>query len=151
MAQFKYQINDFECGTRSIQNALLVLGLEIDRDEIRPLAKTNRIFGTSKRGIVSAVRQLGFRATIYQTRRPENAWRWLKRNAAHHPIIALVDMGCHWATFSGVIADEVILIDPSQYTTKKQPDLSGTFCYPKAEALDRWENEGSFYAIKVSR
>lgn len=151
MAQYKYQINYFECGTRSIQNALSTLGVEIDRDEIRPLAGTNRVWGTSKRGIVSAIRKLGFKATIYQTRNKENAWRWLKRNAVAYPIIALVDVGCHWSTFSGVVADRVILVDPSQYQTKKAPDGTGTFCYSKAEALDRWENDGSYYAVLVSK
>lgn len=151
MAQYKYQINSFECGARSVQNALSTLGSDVDRKEISTLAGTSRECGTSKRGIVTAVRKLGFRATIYKTKNPENAWRWLKRNVSLYPTIALVDNGCHWSTFTGTISDRVILVDPSQYQTKKSPDGMGTFCYSKSEVLDRWEYNGTFYAIRVSK
>ena len=151
MAQYFYQINGWECGSRSIQNALSTLGAEVSREDIASLAGTDRVVGTTKRGIVRAIKSLGFNATIYKTRNQDNGWRWLKRNAASWPIIALVDMGCHWATFISVTADRVILVDPSQYQTKKSPDFTGTFCYTKAEALDRWEYNGTFYAILVKR
>jgi hypothetical protein len=146
MPQWKYQRNGWECGTRAIQNAFIALGVDyIDRDEIKGVARTTRSEGTSKRGVVRAVKFHGFIPTEYQTRDKELAWRWALRNAAKYPCIVLVDEWAHWALMSGVMNKRVTMIDSSDL----RDGTIGAYSMDKEELLDRWIGRGVYYAIRV--
>jgi|WetSurMetagenome_2_1015567.scaffolds.fasta_scaffold335185_3 hypothetical protein len=148
MPQWVYQSNNYECGTRAIQNAFIALGVDyIDRDEIKGVAGTNRSTGTSKRGIVRAAKFHGFRPTVYQTKNKELAWRWAYRNAVKYPCVVLVDDEAHWATLSGIFGKCVILIDPSDL----EDGTIGAYNLSKEELLDRWIGGGVFYAVRIKR
>jgi ABC-type bacteriocin/lantibiotic exporter with double-glycine peptidase domain len=147
MPQYVYQTNSYECGTRAIQNAFIALGYDhIERNDIKIIAGTNRYIGTTKRGIVRAVKFHGFVPTVYQTQNKELAWRWALRNAMKYPCIVLVDNRGHWSTLSGVFGKKVTLIDPSDM----RDGAMGAYALSKEELLERWGDvRGVYYAIRI--
>jgi ABC-type bacteriocin/lantibiotic exporter with double-glycine peptidase domain len=145
--EYRYQVNNWECGVRALQNALVTLGIEADRKEIKISTGCTRSSGTSKRGIFRGVIQYDCQPSRYQTHDPNLAWRWIYKWASRTPCIVLLDEMEHWALISGTIANKVILIDSSQQGS----DLIGTSPLTKKELLDRWIGGGVYYAIRVTK
>jgi ABC-type bacteriocin/lantibiotic exporter with double-glycine peptidase domain len=145
--QYYYQITNWECGVVAIRNALLTLGIDKSRKEIRELSRANRSDGTSKRGIVRALRGFDLNATVYQTRNTDYAYRWISKWSRHWPCILLLDDMEHWGTTVGGITDRIILVDPSM----TGDDLQGVHVLNKKEILSRWIGRGWYYAIRVSQ
>jgi ABC-type bacteriocin/lantibiotic exporter with double-glycine peptidase domain len=145
--QYKYQVNSWECGVVSIRNALLTLGVDVDRQRIRELARANHS-GTSKMGIKRAIQELDFKAVVYQTKNPDYAYRWLVKWSRFYPIILLLDDMEHWGTSVGRSLDgcKTILIDSSH----DGGDRMGAHVLDRNEVLSRWIGRGWYYAIRVS-
>lgn len=140
------QLGSYECGAIAFANAVKALGGSIDIQTAKKLAGTNYREGTSRHGIIKASFSLGYKATPYHTRNPDNAWKWIKRHAPFTPLVCLVDLNNHWICISGVIGDKVILVDGSPNNGENGVDALG-----KQETLERLCNRGHYYAIRVSR
>ncbi len=144
--EYRYQTNNWECGIRALQNALITLGIEADRNEIKARTGCTRSSGTSARGMIRGIVQYGRKPSKYQTRNPDLAWRWITKWASRTPCIVLLDEWEHWAVISGSIADKVILIDSEQ----KSKEEIGASPLTKKELLDRWIGRGVYYAIRLT-
>ena len=128
----------------SLANAVRVLGGILDVETAKTLAGTTCRNGTSRQGIIRGLTALGYRATPYHSRNPDNAWKWLKKHAARTPIIALADHQEHWVVFSGAINDKIILIDGSPVEGDNGVEAIG-----KQSVLDRLNHLGHYYCIRA--
>ena len=140
------QYDGYACGAVSFSNAVKALGGDIDVESAKSLAGTTYKHGTSRQGIIRGLQSLGYKATPYHSRNPDNAWKWIKRHAPSCPIIALVDSQEHWLVLSGILGDKVIVVDGSPKEWENGVDAMG-----KQNVLERLNHLGHYYAIRVSK
>lgn len=144
-----FQHNSFSCGAYALINSFRTLGEDaVEYDEIKAAARTNRIDGTTKRGIVRGAKFYGFSPTVYRTKDKNLAWKWLYRNVARFPCILLCDGNAHWTACVGVTDHKVIWADSSDFND----GAMGLKVMDKEETLERWgDPKGFFYAVRIKR
>ena len=130
----------------SFANVVLALGGDIDVETAKSLAGTTYKLGTSRQGIIRGMYSLGYKATPYHSRNPDNTWKWIRKYAPSTPIISLVDHQEHWIVLSGVLGDKVVVVDGSPKKWENGVEVMG-----KQDTLDRLNHLGHYYCIRVSK
>jgi hypothetical protein len=145
---FRSQKNNWSCGILSIQNSIRALNCDADYDDIKRLSRANSKDGTSTRGVLRALRALGFNAVYYKTRNAENAIRFARKWATLQPLIISCDSDTHWATITGSVNDMLILVDSGLDASGED---KGVYPLARQQLLERWLCRGWYKAIRVSR
>ena len=133
----KYQPDNYSCGIYSIINALEAFGDKKSPIEVKYLTDTNKN-GTSEKGILTALKEFGYKPVEYKTTNPNNAWKWVLNNSINYPLILIVDEWEHWIVVAGRIKNRIIYLDSKE----------GCFIYDKKSLLDKWSYKG-YYGIKI--
>lgn len=144
-----FQHNSFSCGTYSLLNAFRTLGNDIlEYEDVKAAARTNRLEGTSKRGIVRGAKFYEFAPTVYRTKNKNLAWKWLHRNVEKYPCIVLCDDNSHWACCVARTENKIVWADSSDF----RDGSMGLKVMNREETLERWMSaKGFFYAVRIKR
>jgi hypothetical protein len=148
MGAFQSQPNGYSCGVLVVSNALNALGIPASYEDIKRVSGCTSRYGTTREGVIRALVEFGATGTPYRTRKPDNAWKFVRRWAATTPLICLVDSYQHYFLVSGVIGDRVMVVDSGAYITGNE---MGAFPYDKQQFLDRLVHRGMCYLIRVSK
>lgn len=92
----RFQSTAASCGPAALRNALAALGVARTEDELATLCGTDAE-GTPPRGLLKALREMGYDPVPIHEARGQVAWLLLLQAlAAGHPAIACVDQDEHW-------------------------------------------------------
>ncbi len=148
MGAFQSQPNNYSCGIMVTFNVLNALGITASYDDIKHLSGCTARMGTTRKGVLRALKGLGADGTPYRTTNPENAWKYVRRWASSSPLVLLVDNHQHYFAITGMMGDRVIVVDSG---ARIKGNEFGAFPYTKSELLERWIHRGACYAIRVSK
>jgi ABC-type bacteriocin/lantibiotic exporter with double-glycine peptidase domain len=147
MPEFSFQQDNYSCGAHAAINALRVLKLEVDYEDVKRAVGTTRKGGTTKAGLIRGIETFGVKATEYKQRNPDSAWVWLQKWCATNAVILLVDNRQHWMTAVSRVNGSIMMIDP---TLPYKEGSNGVSVASKQEVLWRWQDR-ICYAIRVSK
>lgn len=124
------QINDWTCGPATLQMVLGAFGVRATQRGLMMIAGTNPRHGTTRAGLVRALRQKGFRADARHGRTLAELDAALRAGKA--VIVLYIEKEAdeaHYAIYLGQSRDRVVLNDP----------WHGPRCaVPRTEFLKRW-------------
>ncbi len=107
----RFQAEDFSCGPAAVVNALRSLGIRLTEREVSELAGTTRS-GTDERGIMRALRQLGYGVEELDTLDSDEAWEWLRcQLLVVRPVVLCVENFEHWTSVVSMFGDRVVYVD----------------------------------------
>lgn len=156
----KRQKSPWSCGAAVVRNALRVFSIRVSETEVRKCAGTSKKMGTNEQGIISAIRNWGFKATEHRFDSKAEAWDWLHQTLQEgHPVILAVENWEHWVTAIGSLGPTgVAVFDPANW--KYNVDENSIHIWNKKTLLFKWWNdrksvddelESRMYAIAVKK
>ena len=156
----KRQKSPWSCGAAVVRNALRVFKCRVSENEIRGIAGTTKQFGTSEKGILSAIRAYGFKAVEHHIDDKEEAWEWLHETLVEgKPVILCVENWEHWVVAIGSCGNTGIAVfDSSNFKVNLYEN--NTHVWDKKHLFHKWWNnrlsvddevESRLYAIAVSK
>lgn len=110
----KHQRLSWWCGPAAVANALECLGIHEDQEKIAVLCHVTKKLGTPEEEILRAL--LAFRVKVDILDKPAQrvSMAWLRKHLRTlGPAVLCVDNHSHWVTAIGVVADRILLFDPS--------------------------------------
>lgn len=136
------------CGVFAIANALLSIKIEFDISDIARVSRATPSNGTSKAGVIRAIKYYGLNPIIYEGRSDQYSWRWISSRSLDFPIVVLVDNRGHYGTVIGKFGRKIIFVDPSIPSSAYENNVS---VLGRGDFINRWKWGGRFYAVCVSK
>jgi ABC-type bacteriocin/lantibiotic exporter with double-glycine peptidase domain len=147
----KFQSKPYSCGSASIRNALLALGIRKNEKTIMKLANTNDR-GTTEENIISAIQQLGFNPIKHEQQTFKRAWLWLHNRVRNgNPVILAVNNWGHWMIAFALLGnDRIVVFDSDKATSGKE---NGVLVWSKRQLKKKWfnANEKLYSGLAIER
>jgi hypothetical protein len=139
----KLQDDKFSCGAVALYNALEAAGVDSPAvPELRRLASTSPVKGTSTAGICKALRNLSITHAKLKTKDEFVAYSALLGClSAGSPVLLAVDDDTHWVTAVGLLGSRVLVADSA--------DGEVIVSLERGEVLDRWRCNDYYEGVVV--
>ena len=145
------QKTQFTCGVASLRNCLASLGRVTTEHYLRQFTKTSRKKGTSPKGILRALKKLGYEGKEIKNHTYEPFVRRLKRQVKQgNPIILLTDHEDHYVAIINYSERKFYILDPqrdqplNKFLTAKE---MGAWC----NNFSKKKRKTYYYAIIVKK
>jgi len=153
----KRQKKPWSCGAAVVRNALRVFGIRVSEHDIWPVANTSKSYGTSEKGIITALRYWGCTVVDHHFDDKTEAWDWLHETLQEGRVVILAAENWeHWVLAIGSLGPNgVVVFDSSNFKNNVYENC--THILNKKKLMHKWyndrksisEDESRIYAISV--
>lgn len=149
----RFQASNFTCGPAAVVNALQALGIRLTEAEVVELAGTTKN-GTDERGIMRALRHLGYDVEELDTYDSDEAWEWLRAQLGGvRPVILCVENFEHWTSVVSMFGERVVYVD-SQSGLRGNREENGVRFLTRRGLTRIWGKRGRgrrrrYYALSI--
>lgn len=147
----RLQRDSFSCGVAVIINAILCFGKIVSEKQVRKFSNTTKELGTDEKGILNALKHLGFRGEEYYLSKNWTEDALYEALSFGWPVIICVDNLDHWCCVIGHMANKYVVFD--SLNSKSNKKENGTYVLTPNQLRKRWKSkdDGSYYAIVVKK
>ena len=140
----KYQKRSYSCGAAAVVNALRCFGIKVAESRIGTLAGTTYDDGTSKEGMIEALKKLKLKGELIDTTDEDDAWKEVVYGMeTGHPVVVCISNLQHWVTIIGKLGNKFIVVDPTGAQRNRKEN--GVKIFLKTELLRTWKSRCGRY------